>query len=116
MLLSLIGDAVRLIRENGFRGNSYYYHLGDGSHAYHYNLETATSIYFRCVMYDKLRCSGRAIYRIGGTFRHSKPHNHPPDPDFVGQRHFRENVLERCGDAQYVGYQDIVDEARRDQR
>lgn len=116
MLLCLATDAVRLIMEKGFRDNSHYYHLGDGSYAYHVNLETASSIYFKCVMYDKFRCSGRAILRVGGQFRHSNHHNHPPDPDYVGERHFRANVLEQCRGARYVAFNDILDQARRDRR
>ncbi|XP_034250836.1 uncharacterized protein LOC117651143 [Thrips palmi] len=117
--LCLAGDlvrAVRLIEENGYRGMSHYYHLGDGSHAYHFNTETSSSLYFRCVFYDKLNCRGRAIMRFGGAFRHSNPHNHPPDRDLVSKRHFRENVLDECRDAKYVSYQQILDKARSDRR
>ena len=116
ILLELVCDAVRLIRENGFRDNSYFYHAGDGGYAYHVNGETATSIYFKCAIYESTRCTGRAILRVGGAFRHTKEHTHPPDPDFVGMRHFRQNVLEQVRNARYVSYQDILNAARRDRR
>ncbi|KAJ1522440.1 hypothetical protein ONE63_001630 [Megalurothrips usitatus] len=87
--------------------------MGDGSHAYHVNKETASSIYFKCVMYDKLKCSGRAIYRFGGGFRHTKAHNHPPDPDYVGERHFRENILQHIDGARFVSFEDVLNDFRR---
>jgi len=108
---------MRLIRERGFREETFFYHLGDGGYAYHYNVETATSIYFKCATYSRTRCSGRAVLYIGGEFRETKPHTHPPDPDFVGMRHFRQNVLDAVeNNPRYVSYADIVDEARRDRR
>jgi len=76
--LTLVADCVQLIRENGFRDQSYFYHLGDGTHAYHANLETAKAIYFKCVMYSTLRCTGRAIMYINGRFIHSKPQTTTP--------------------------------------
>ncbi|KAJ1521126.1 hypothetical protein ONE63_002826 [Megalurothrips usitatus] len=116
-LLTILADvsAVRLIRENGFRPNTYYYHLGDGGHAYHFNTETSTSIYFKCVLYGQ-GCKGRAILRVGGNFRHTLEHNHPPDPDFVGERHFRENLLQRISTARYVDFKDVLDDMRRDRK
>lgn len=90
--------------------------MGDGSHAYHYQLETATSIYFKCVFAHKLHCHGRAIFRLGGSFVHKGEHNHPPDQDFVGERHFRANVLREIDGARIVNFKAIVDEAKRDRR
>ncbi|XP_034254486.1 uncharacterized protein LOC117653153 [Thrips palmi] len=115
-LLNFFCDAVRLIREQGFRGNTYFYHTGEGSHAYHYQLETQSSIYFKCVQAYKLKCGGRAVLRLGGNFRTTQPHNHRPSPDLVGERHFRANVLNQVRDARYVSFQDILDEARRNLR
>ncbi|KAK3910275.1 Transposase for insertion sequence element IS905, partial [Frankliniella fusca] len=117
-LITLVVDAINLIRENGMRENSYYYHLGDGTHAYHVNLETGSSIYFKCVFADNknFKCGGRAILRLGGAFKHSQPHNHNPDPDYVGQRHFRENILNEIENARFVSFHDILDEYRRDRR
>ena len=98
------------------RDNSFLYHLGDGGHVWHYNVDTASSIYFKCIQYERLRCTGRAILRIGGAFRETQPHNHHPDPDVIGERHFRANVLEEARNARYMSFQDIVDQARRDRR
>ncbi|KAK3924145.1 Keratin, type II cytoskeletal 2 epidermal [Frankliniella fusca] len=114
---TLACDAVPavLFRERGYRDNTFYYHLGDGSHAYHYNLETTSSIYFKCVMYHQLGCGGRAILKMGGEFRHSHPHNHLPDPEYVGEKHFRQNVLDDCR-GRFVDHKEILDQARRDRR
>lgn len=68
------------------------------------------------MQYEKLRCPGRAILRLNGGFRHTNPHNHLPDPDLVGERHFRANVLDQVRDQRYVNFQDIVEQARRDRR
>jgi len=107
---------VRLICENGFKPGSHFYHLGDGQFAYHVSFETWSSIYFKCVMYER-GCRGRAILKQGGRFSETKGHNHPPDPDFVGERHFRENVLEEIeNNVRFAGYQDILDQFRSDQR
>lgn len=106
---------MRLIREEGYREGTHFYHDG-GGYAYHFNSETATSVYFKCAVYEGMRCHGRAVLRVGGGFRHTKAHNHPPDPDFVGMRHFRQNILEQVMNARAVSYQEIVDEARRDRR
>lgn len=54
-LLYFFCDAVRLIREGGLRATSHFYHNGDGGYAYHYQLGTQRSIYFKCVQYDKFQ-------------------------------------------------------------
>lgn len=115
-MLNVVCDGVRLYMEKGLRDNSFFYHNGDGGHAYHYNLETQSSIYFKCVQYERMKCPGRAILRLGGGFRHTQAHNHLPDPDLVGERHFRANVLEQVRNARHVSFQEIVDQARRDRR
>lgn len=107
---------VRLIREQGFKENSHFYHRGDGGYCYHVNVETASSIYFKCVLFER-GCRGRAILRLaGGPFRETGIHNHPASSDFVGERHFRQNVLNQCREARYTTFQEIVDDARRDRR
>ncbi|KAK3914726.1 ATP synthase subunit beta [Frankliniella fusca] len=116
LVLSVTADAVLLFQEEGYRGNSYFYHTGPNSHAYHVNVETEKRIYFRCVFYDKLKCWGRAILEIGGGYRQSSNHNHPPDPDFVAQRHFRQNVVNRVREGRYVGFAEILESERRNRR
>lgn len=115
-LLNVFCDAIRLIREQGLRDNTFFYHNGDGGHAYHYNLETQTSIYFKCIQYEKLKCPGRAILRLNEQFRHTQDHNHLPDPDLVGERHFRANVLDQVRNQRFVNFHDVVEAARRDRR
>ncbi|XP_034246305.1 uncharacterized protein LOC117648159 [Thrips palmi] len=118
ILLSLLADglrAVRLICENGFKVGSHYYHLGDGRYAYHASDDTRNAVYFKCVLYER-GCRGRAIYKYGGSFRETQHHNHAPDPDFVGMRHFRENLLDEIHDARYVNYEQLLDQFRSDQR
>jgi len=66
-------------------------------------------------MYER-GCRGRAILRHNGGFVESQRHNHPADPDFVGERHFRENLLSEIRDGRFVSYQDILDQARSDRR
>ncbi|KAK3910410.1 Tryptophan 2,3-dioxygenase, partial [Frankliniella fusca] len=118
-LLILVVDAVRgvlLICENGYKLGSHFYHLGDGRFAYHVSYETWSSIYFKCVLYER-GCRGRAILKQGGTFSETQGHNHPPDPNFVGERHFRANLLEDIeNNVRFVGYQEIFDQFRSDQR
>ncbi|KAK3913727.1 Protein FAR1-RELATED SEQUENCE 12, partial [Frankliniella fusca] len=117
--LVLAGDAVRgvrLICENGYQAGSHYYHLGNGGFAYHASYETWTSIYFKCVFYER-GCRGRAIFKPDQRFTETAPHNHPADPDFVGKRHFRENLLgEIRNNPRFVGYQEVLDQFRSDRR
>lgn len=79
-------------------------------------MDTASSIYFKCAIYEETRCSVRAVLRIGGAFRHTKFHTLPPDPNFVGLGHFCRNVLGQVANARFVSYQEIVGQARRDRR
>jgi len=74
-----------------------------------------SSIYFKCVLYER-GCRGRAVYKYTGRFRETQYHNHEPDPDFVGERHFRENILNEIEGARYVNYQEVLDQYRSDQR
>lgn len=118
IILTLLADALKaihLICENGFRAGSHYYHLGDQSYAYHASYDSPKAIYFKCVLYAR-GCRGRAIYKETGSFKVTQHHNHAPDPDFVGERHFRENLLNRIGEGRQFTYQDVVDQFRSDQR
>ncbi|KAK3908301.1 Cytoplasmic protein NCK2 [Frankliniella fusca] len=117
-LLTLIADTIRaveLICENGFRPGTHYYHLGNGGYAYHASDDSPQAIYFKCVFYER-GCRGRAIYSYNGRFTESQPHDHAADAHFVGERHFRENLLNEIGERRFVNYQEILDQYRSDQR
>lgn len=119
-LLTLIADfaqGVQMICENGYKPGSHYYHLGDGRYAYHVSDDTWGSIYFKCVFYER-GCRGRAVLRHhNGRFRETQPHNHPPDPNFVEDRHFRENLVQNIRAAgRVVNHQEILDQFRSDRR
>lgn len=114
---TLVVDCVRLVVEEGFRPGTKFYHLGDGGHAYHFNAETGSTIYFKCALYERYGCLGRAIYKFrGGAFRHTGYHNHPADPNFVGMRHFRQNVLRQVDGPRYVSFEEIVQNERANTR
>jgi len=118
MILTLVTDcirAVQLICENGYKAGSHFYHLGDGGYAYHASDDNMKAIYFKCVFYER-GCRGRAIYSFRGRFTETQPHTHRPDADFVGERHFRENILDDIRQRRFVNYQDILDQYRSDQR
>ncbi|KAK3926312.1 Alpha-galactosidase A, partial [Frankliniella fusca] len=112
--LVLLCDAVCLMREKGFKAGSYFYHDGT-DFAYHFNTHSQTSIYFKCVFYDA-GCHGRAILKLGGNFRHSKAHNHPPDPFFVQERQFRTSLLAKVRESKWVKFKDILELERFNKR
>ncbi|KAJ1526453.1 hypothetical protein ONE63_009587 [Megalurothrips usitatus] len=113
--LTFVVDCLPIIREQGYRSGSYFFHNGDNGHAYHYSSDRTFVIYFKCVLYDQ-GCRGRAILRLGQGFKHSSPHNHAPNPYLLQEREFRRTLLERCSTKKWVSYKDILDEARGDQR
>lgn len=52
----------------------------------------------------------------GNSFMQTKGHNHFPDPDFVGERHFRQNILDEVRERPFAPFHDVVDQGRIDQR
>ncbi|KAK3931470.1 FLYWCH-type zinc finger-containing protein 1, partial [Frankliniella fusca] len=108
---------VNLIQEKGFKDDTFFYHLGDNGHAYHYNSAYKNSIYFKCMKYDQLQCKGRAILKDkGAAFIHTKPHNHPPNPDLVQERAIHRAILKDCRELKWVSYRQILDTHRSDRR
>ena len=116
-LLASTADCINLFEESGFRANTHFYHLGrEQGYQYHLSYETQSAYYFKCAVWE-LGCRGRAVLRVDGSrFRETKPHNHDPDPDFVGKRHFRQNVLDELRQRRFTPNQEIVDQERTNRR
>ncbi|KAE8745029.1 hypothetical protein FOCC_FOCC008341 [Frankliniella occidentalis] len=114
-VVTLVADAVRIIREQGFKDGTCFYHDNRSPYSYHLNTKSATTIYFKCVAYE-LGCRGRAKLRLGGNFVHSKAHNHAADPDFIQERQFRTRLLAKVRESKWVDYKDILEAERFDNR
>ncbi|KAK3920547.1 Nonribosomal peptide synthetase TES [Frankliniella fusca] len=104
-------DELRLIREQGTRRDSYYYHVGDGYH-YRFNDENESgfTIYFKCKIQS---CSGRAVFRRYEGFRHTEPHNHAPDILYSEVNNARRRILEQSRSLTYMSFSDILNAERR---
>lgn len=101
-----------VVKEDGSRPGSFFFHIKDGYH-YHRSFERQSTSYFQCVLRAQ-GCHGRALLDVEG-FHHSVQyqHNHGPDLLYPAEMALRRRILAH-GNLEHLPLQQIIsDEGRR---